>query len=109
MSEQTGPAWEWSRPTEEKKRELEVIRDRLRTAGVEPGPDGFDTDTLIRAIEQQGHEWKFEPDDDCYRAEVRRHFFPTQSVLIVSHGWAPEVALARSLDEAMRSSPSDIA
>ena len=90
---------DWGRPTEENRRVLAAVHARLAAAGVEPGPGGYDAETLIRAVRARGWVHEFWAGGGRYEAVVWRDAPGSEEV--ASEGWAPEVALARSIDGAL--------
>ena len=101
-----GPIVDWSRPTEENRRELAAVVARLRAAGVPAGPGGYDEPTLARAIEGRGWRWAVAPTRPGaaapYHATVEGGGEAPPRHAVYAFGWTGAVALARALDRMLR-------
>ncbi len=92
---------DWSRETDETRRALGVIHDRLRTEGVEPGPDGFSLGSLSLLANLKGLKVSWSSAGDGYMATAsNREDWPVD-VRASWLGWSAAVAAARALDAAI--------
>ena len=81
---------------EENSKVLAALAARFEAAGIAPGPDGYDRETLARVISERRWTGGVEPVSDGYWGII---VGPMQRVR--SLAWSPEAALARSLDRAL--------
>jgi excisionase family DNA binding protein len=108
---------DWEKPTSDNRQALEAVYQRLAALGVPPGPNGYDLPYLIDIVEQRGWAWSIEKESGpwrfdgnapaVYRAVIDREYRPGVGGLMVrSHGWSSDVALARSLDQMLQNEAS---
>jgi excisionase family DNA binding protein len=108
---------DWEEPTPDNRQALEAVYQRLAALGVPPGPNGYDLPYLIDIIEQRGWAWSIEKESGpwrfdaneppIYSAVIDREYRPGVGGLMArSHGWSPNVAVARSLDQMLQNEAS---
>lgn len=101
---------DWDEPNDDTDEARDALYARLARHGIAPGPNGYDLQAIIDAVERRGWTWMVEKEwgpwrfDEgkrpTYEAVVDRAYRPGLGGLLVrSHAYAPELALARSLDQ----------
>lgn len=92
---------DWSMYTEEERRDLRLIYERLRKHGLHWGPDGFNMATLDRMFSSPKWRYDLKETDDGYQAMVQLHFDPGVIDRGMGEGRLPEIAILRGLDLAI--------
>lgn len=102
---------DWLGDTEDNRQALADLYQRFQSVGFLPDPDGgYSLPHLIAFIEQRGWAWGVEKgvgpwlfadgEIELYDAKVQRAYRPGLGGFTChSRAWAPEVALARSVDQ----------
>lgn len=100
---------DWEEPSADTDQARDAVYGRLFQREVLPGPNGYDLQSLVDAVERRGWVWRVEKEmgpwrfDESkrptYEAVVDRPYRPgLGGMSVTSHALAPELALARSLD-----------
>jgi hypothetical protein len=90
-------------PDDTDLRDLAEAHERLRTQGIEPGPDGYSMDALAAATYARGFMYRIDRATGIggYRVELRLQRGAATQPFVAGVGWEPGVALAFALDQAL--------
>lgn len=102
---------DWISPDDpDTQRALAEVEQRVAKRGLPPGPDGYSLDHLLQYLEGRRCSWRVEKlsgpwrfgqgDPPVYEGSINRHYEPGVGGLTIhSFGYAPAVAMLRSIDQ----------
>lgn len=97
----TGSIMDWSMYTEEERRDLWPLYERLRKRGLGWGLEGFNMQALDRMFSGEKWNYKLREVPGGYEAMVELHFNPGEIDRGVGEGRLLEIAILHALDLAI--------